>query len=1839
MGVRRLTPGNLSPAKRALLEIRELRAQLDAARSERNAPVAIVGMGCRYPGASDIGEFWDMLVNGRDAIGEVPRSRWDVEAVYDPDPAAPGKMASRQGGFVAPLEEFDAAFFGITPREAPYVDPRQRLMLEIAWEALEDAGIPPGSLAGSQTGVFIATLTSDYSDMVMGDLRRAEAYSGPGTANCVVANRISYFLDLRGPSISLDTACSGSLVALHMACESLRGGECSLALAGGVSLNLLARSNVFFTKAGALSPDGRCHTFDERANGIVRSDGAGIVALKLLPEALAAGDPVVAVIRASALNHDGRSNGIMAPNGEAQKAVLREAYRRAGISPAQVQYVQAHGTGTRLGDPIEVRALGEVLAPGRAAGEKCVLGSVKTNIGHSESAAGVAGVIAVSLAMRHGVLPPTVHFTRPNPLIPFGELPFEVRPQAGGWPQEQARRIAGVSGFGFGGSNAHVVLEAAPADRPEPPCNEPPYLLPVSARSPEALRALAARYRDRLGADPTAPGAICYTAAARRSHHGFRLAVTGASAGDLGRNLDGRLTGAAGALNQPDDGRLAFVFSGQGSHWPGMGCGAYPRFPVFREALEQASRLFAARAGWSLVEELGKGESESRLRDTGFAQPAIFAVQVALAALWRSWGIVPDVVVGHSLGEAAAAVAAGALSLEDGVRVVFERSRLMKTVAGKGMTAVVGLPLDRAAEAIRGRENRLSVAGSNGPANSVLSGDPETLGGVLRALEGKGVFCRAVAGVDIAFHSPQMDPLKEELIAALAGLAPRTATIPMVSTVTGQAIEGASLGAAYWGRNLREPFLFTQAMARILGEGCAAALEVAPHPVLSSAILQGARQAGARLRVLPSLRRNENEIATLYGSLGALYELGREVNWRGVYPAGGPVMSLPHYPWQRERYWIDQLPGGGREEQAAGTCASHPLLGPMAEPAIGGGARMCVWEMDLSPNHPGYLADHRVMGEVILPASACLEMALAAFREAPGGGAAAAVEVVFERPLGLAESEPTRVQLAITVRAGESEFALYSRAGEWQRAAYGKLAGPALGERPTGPRPTEGDEDAARAGKWADLAAIRGRCAEAVAVDAHYQALSAAGLNYGPAFRLIRQLWRGGKEALAQISLGGDAADGRYLMHPAMLDAAFQTAAALVPAGGSGSYLPAGIGAWQVLGACGETVWAHVTLDGEPGDATLAVEIELLDDGGAPVGRVAGLRLSRVGTRREKSLAGSLLEIRWEPRPLERESARRRPGRWLILGGNAGLAEELALQLAERGHEAVVARPGEAFERMGPSRYSLRPESPEDMRRLAASIGPLAGAVDLWSLDARPAGASGALEEATVLGCGSALHLAQATIETPPAAGLWLVTRGAQAVRREPLAVEQSALWGLALAIGQEHPDLRGRCVDLDPAHPGDAAAILLDEILLPDGEDRIAWRDGIRYAARLVRSPEAVPLGVHTALPPDRSILITGGFGALGLATARMLASQGARHVVLAGRAGSDGNQQALNELEASGVSVLAVKADVAVAADVARLFQEIALKMPPLAGVIHAAGVLDDGVVAQQSLARLRRAMDPKVLGAWNLHRHTKDLPLDFFIAFSSVASLVGSPGQANYAAGNAFLDALAHHRRALGLPALSVNWGAWGGGMAETAAARRRQEANGVEAIEPSAGLSLLARMFGGGLAPQIGVFPVNWSRFGAQFYRGIPPLLESLIPVAPSPAPAAQAAARGTTRRSWDTVPQTEREPALRTFLRGELAAVLGMPDAARVPTRQGFFEIGMDSLMTVELAHRLESSLGIKLPANLAIDYPNVEALASYLSSRLSAAPPANPPAPPAEDLDTLPTAELARLLACELDAG
>ncbi|MBP1776753.1 MAG: eryA, partial [candidate division NC10 bacterium] len=956
----------------------------------RNDPVAIIGIGCRFPGANDPAAFWKMLRDGVDAVREVPMDRFDPDLFYDPDPATPGKMNTRWGGFLEQVDQFDPAFFGISRREALRMDPQQRLLLEVTWEALQDAGQVPERLAGSPVGVFIGIATNDYGRLQWNDLERIDAYAGTGNALSIAANRISYLFDLRGPSLAIDTACSSSLVGVHLACSSLRSGESSLALAGGVNVILSPAIAINFTKAGAMAPDGRCKAFDARANGYVRGEGAGVVVLKLLSKAQTDGDPIYAVIRGSAVNQDGRSNGLMAPNPLAQEAVLREAYLQAAASPGKVQYVEAHGTGTLLGDPIEAKALGAVLGVERPPGRPCSLGSVKTNLGHLEAAAGIAGLIKVALALQHREIPPSLHFEEPNPHIPFDELPLRVQTTLAPWPTESGPALAGVSSFGFGGTNAHVVLEEAPpriVGIPEAQATSGAHLLPLSARSPEALQSLARAYHDLLATPAPAASLsdVCYTASVRLSHHDHRLAVTGTSRVQLRENLEAFCRGetspglSSGRKPSARRRRLVFVFPGQGGQWFGMGRGLLEQEAVFREVVTRCDEAMRAYGDWSLLAELTATDAgPSRLSEIDVLQPALFSVQVALAALWRSWGIEPQAVVGHSLGEVAAAYVAGALSLDDAVRVICHRSRLLKGAIGQGAMATVELSIEDARRVLVGSEDRVSIAVSNGPTSTVLAGDPAALAAILDQLQRRDVFCRMVK-VDVASHSPQMEPLRADLLQALEGLRPRAESVPIYSTVTGEASRGTNFDPVYFARNIREPVLFSTAFQRLAGDGHDVFLEVSPHPVLLSAMQQGLDHLGLEGAVLPSLRRDMEEHTVLLGSLGALYCSGFPVDWNRVYPTAGRCVRLPAYPWQRERCWPELSTGDAdshREQVPRSGRGNHPLLGGQFKSAHPPGAHF--WEFTLDRTSRPYLDDHCIQGVAVLPASAYLEMALAA---------------------------------------------------------------------------------------------------------------------------------------------------------------------------------------------------------------------------------------------------------------------------------------------------------------------------------------------------------------------------------------------------------------------------------------------------------------------------------------------------------------------------------------------------------------------------------------------------------------------------------------------------------------------------------------------------------------------------------------------------------------------------------------------------------------------------------------------------------------------------------------------
>jgi acyl transferase domain-containing protein/acyl carrier protein len=877
-------------------------------------PIAIVGIGCRFPGGvRDAASLWRLLEEGRDAISSIPEDRIDVERYYDPHPALPGHMATRWGGYLDDIRGFDAAFFGISPREAERMDPQQRLVLESAWEALEDAGIPAAQLVGARVGVYVGQWTSDFEARLFAVPRRVDFYSTTGSGRYATSGRVSYVLGLRGPSLTIDTACSSSLAAVHLAVQALRAGECEMALAGGVNVILQPHVTIAYSQSGMMAADGRCKFGDASGDGYVRSEGVGVIALKPLARALSDGDRVYALIRGSALNNDGRGSGSMGtPSRSGQAELLRLAYRDAGVPPARLGYIEAHGTGTRVGDPTELGALTDVLSEsGGAAGPRWV-GSVKTNFGHTEGAAGVAGLIKAALALYHGVVPASLHFEIPNPDIPWAAAPLAIPRVPTPWERGSEPRVAGVSAFGIAGTNAHVVLEEAAVTHvtPRADVREEASLLVLSARAPDALAALASRYAERVeraGANDLRD--LCATAALHRGPLELRAAFAAESRGAMAERLRRFAAGDASAADATDTAgarprRIAFVFPGQGSQWMGMTRELGAREPVFRAALEACERAMRPHVDWSLAELLtaADGQHADWLDDIAIVQPALAAVEIALAAWWRSLGIEPAAVVGHSMGEVAAAHVAGALSLNDAMAVVCQRSALMKTTRGRGGMAFVELTPEEADARIASYGGALSVAAINAPRSTVLAGDPAALDTLLGELDGLGVFGRRVK-VDVASHGPQMDPLVSRLAEAVRSVTGRGCDIPIYSTVTGSRIAGMEMDAAYWARNLRAPVRFGPVVARMIADGIDAFIEMSPHPILVPAIEETARAEGVDAVVLGSLRRDESEQRVLLGALGALFVAGHPVDFGRLYPDGYRRFDLPLYPWQHEQYW------------------------------------------------------------------------------------------------------------------------------------------------------------------------------------------------------------------------------------------------------------------------------------------------------------------------------------------------------------------------------------------------------------------------------------------------------------------------------------------------------------------------------------------------------------------------------------------------------------------------------------------------------------------------------------------------------------------------------------------------------------------------------------------------------------------------------------------------------------------------------------------------------------------------------------------------------------------------
>lgn len=1780
-------------------------------------PVAIVGIGCRFPGANGPEEFWRLLREGRDAITEMPADRFDLEALYDPRPGTPGKICTRNGGFLEGVDRFDAAFFGISPREAARMDPQQRLLLEVAWEALEDGGQVPDSLAGTPVGVYLGMCYNDYEDFHFADPVGVDIFSLLGGSRSVAAGRVAHALALGGPTLCLDAACASSLITVHLACFGLWSGDCTLALAGGVNLILEPQVSIGCSRAGMLAPDGRCKFCDSRADGYVRSEGIGMVTLKLLSAARADGDPIYAVIRGGAMNNDGATGGSMVTPGRGgQEAVLRLAYQRAGIDGASVQYVEAHGTGTKVGDPVELGALGAVLGAGRSPESPLIVGSVKSNIGHAESAAGVAGLIKAALCLHHGEIPASLHVLELHPAIPWSELPIVVQRKLGPWPATAGPRRAGVNSFGINGANAHLVLEEEPAavgTRETPAVG--PWLFPLSAHSPEALAALARSWIGALGEPPLAGAGLSdigYTAARRRSHHKHRLTLVARDHAELREALAAFVAGearagvAAGRALPRRRPRIAFVFPGQGSQWLGMGRELMAREPVFRQAVEACDRAIRAEAGWSLLAELEADEAGSRLGQVDVIQPAIFALQVSLAALWRSWGVEPGAVVGQSLGEVAASCVAGALSLEDACRVICRRSRLVRSTSGRGGMAVVELSLEEARRELAGREGLVSIAVSNGPESTVLSGDRAALGEILERLETRGVFCRWIK-VDYASHSPHMEPLREDLLRLLAEVSPRSGSVPIYSTVTGEVADGAGFDASYWVSNLREPVLFAECLQRLLGDGFDTFIEVSPHPVVLSSIQQSLEHWGASASTLPSARQ-DNEAAVLLGSLGALYAAGHPIDWSRLHPDGRCV-PLPRYPWQGKRFWIEGLgpwsPTARLGAPLPDDGSVHPLLGRRLDSAIH--AATSFWQTGIGVESLPYLGDHRLQGVAVMPAAACLEMALGAASQAFGGASVVLGPATFEQALFL--DEPRRLQFVLApAEPGGASFQLFSgerRDGNqglrWTLHATGTL------------RP--GDQ-AEAAGET--LATIRERCGkEEVAGSWLYASLAGRGLEYGPAFQGVRGLWRGDGEALAEIRLppGMELDASSYQVHPVLLDACFQVLAATLAvsdgeAAGGGTCLPVGIGQLRLSGRPSARGWCHAARRSAGSAEGFEGDVVLYDQDERPVLEVRGLRirpLAAPARRDSEEVLSWLHELVWEEVPAPVPAAGLSGG-WLILSDRGGVGDALAARLEASGCSCLVVRRGDEAV-LDPADCRVRPDNAEDLLLLAAWAGetlaaPWRGVVHAWGLDSQPVDeTSPAFLEPVEQGCWSATLLVQALARGEGSRPrLFLVTRGAQTVGDGTVAVTQAALWGLGRVVAHEHPELRCRLIDLPPVGAGADAGLLLREVLCDDEESQVAHRGGGRRVARWVRGRTDATAQARRGIPvrADGSYLITGGLGGLGLAVAEWLAGQGARHLALVGRGRpSAAAQEVLDRIERAGARVMLLRADVARADELASALSRLGETLPPLAGVVHAAGVLDDKTLLHLDREGLRGVLAPKVQGSWNLHLLTREADLDFFVLFSSLASVLGSPGQGNYSAANAFLDGLAHHRGGLGLPALAINWGAWSEiGLAASADRGGRLARHGMASLRPDQGIAALAFLLGGD-DRQISVTP-----FDPKHWRQLAPAVAGLPLFSRLAAERESSPGAGSVRQAILEAAPAEHRGLLDAYIRNLVAHVLGF-SAAALDFQLPINRMGLDSLMAMEVRNRAEMDLGIKMPVVMLLQGPTLAELADQLSGQLA----------------------------------
>jgi acyl transferase domain-containing protein/acyl carrier protein/short-subunit dehydrogenase len=1789
----------LSLVKQALLEIEALRKEVAQLKKVDGEHFAIVGMSCRLPGGiASPDELWQMVVNQQCVISTPPKTRVFMINGVDCSISNPDVFSEMRGGYVADPYGMDHHFFGISQRELLSLDPQQRHLLELTWEAFENAGIDPQGLRDSNTSVFVGITSNDFGHLLQkrGEKKDFDAYFVTGNVLNTAAGRISHTFGFRGPSLSLDTACSSSLSALHLGINSLRNKESNLAVVSGINLIFSPIVTQALQTSNVISVSGHCKPFDASADGYVRSEGGGVIIIKRLSDALESNDRIFAVVRGSSINHVGPSAGLTVPSEVSQVALVKQALLSAGVAASDIDYVETHGTGTVLGDPIEVNALGTTLCEGRTADNALVIGSVKANIGHLESAAGIASLIKVVLALQHRKLPPQANFTTPNPHIRWDQFPITVPVQPMPWPEKGHKRLAGVSGFGFGGTNAHVILEEAPSlknDMPATAFRHSRHLLALSAGSAASLNMLQRKYADHLLSHPELTlDALCFSANTGRAQLEYRSVFIADDRDSLLMELQATTTPASPADMPP---QIAFLFTGQGAQRIGMGRELYAFQPVFREIIDQCDALIQAQADWSLKALLhDDANTSARLHQTVYTQPALFAVEYALARMWMSWGITPCALLGHSVGEYVAACVAGVYNLSDGLSLVLSRGQLMQALpAGGAMAAVrAGEPVVRHVTDACG--DAVSIAALNGPGQVVISGEAAAVADCLQIFATQGISA-APLEVSHAFHSALLEPMLTAFYAVADRINYTAPSIPLISNVTGQVLGGDEINAAYWCRHARQPVEFARGLATLTTLGCDTYMEVGPQPVLLGL---AAGQLPEGTRCLASLHGHKGEWQQVLSTLGTLYAAGMPVDWTAFYHGYAQHrVELPTYAWARQSALF--VSGNVRQQRFTRSDFKDQ--------------RRVTYQKTLVAGKDPYLDHHRIFGHIVVAGAMHVAMLITVASDYYEGGPFVLKDIVFLQPLRFNDTEQRDIQITINIDDKNiGHYAIASRRSgnprdDWLLHLEAYSEGSPSGENNAHHQPSFFAKR---------LPELENRFEQRL----FYKDFRLRGYELGQEYCWLQQGTFNGTECICTLADPlARVITKEYDIAPGLIDSCFQTLAVSLTTNMSmldrgDIYIPFNIK--QIAVYKTDITSSNLIVSGivearELRDNCIYGSVHLEDSQGETILDIQGFAAKKaeafVPDEHEPTVTPLLWQYLWQRGEVDILPGGA-PDTWIIFSDMGGVGQSLTDALQERHAECVLLNNHPQV------LDTLDSKTCFDINQLTTLISSLSaqskkiGIAYLWGLDEKETGGNWSWKEHTMQLCSPLLAIVRACSENENSAAIKkmvVVTCGAQTVHGDqpaPLLL-QSVLSGMARVVANELPFVPTLLADLDPTDALSDIDTLAQCMTTSAAKDEIAFRE------RELHVPSLVPITPQKRLPhvdisgQKATYLITGGLGALGMLTARVLIEQGADCLVLLGRSEADERKEAaLATLRNQGaVTVSYICSDVSDATSLQGVIDYISRYLPPLRGIVHAAGVNDDVFLMKESWEHFWQVAQAKIDGSWNLHNASIGHPIDFFILYSSIASIFGPVGQSAYAAGNAFLDALVYHRVKNGLPATSINWGGWSEtGMMANVRSRdiERMHQAGIGQLTQQQGMAVMREMTSIGRIQSL-VVPLDLNKIKNTVQRqDLPIIIKRMrFPDGLQQATAVSVSSHpGRVKKSL--------EPSQTKSYLYELVSSILLDDIGEDLQNKSLVALGLDSMMALEIKMRIKDEVGVDIPILKLLDGATMSSLIAQVKSHL-----------------------------------